>query len=343
MTPKLTVVISAYNRREFVEEAILSVLGQTLPRSQYQIVLIKNFGSESVDSLADKNQIVNVQSRDVGLGDKYIEALEVSDGDVLCFLDDDDLFDRRKLEAVSRAFSEYPELGYFHNRYVPFRNDHVPLVPAKVAKHSSKAELLSSTSLEPRDMYNLIQLNVNCSSISMKREIVASYSDLLRPCKAAVDVLLLYAAILSRKPMMVCPDVLTYYRIHPTNMSLTSPSLSFATFVKGRFEHSKNSYDEYSRVLRHCVGAPIEKMVRFQLAWNNMSMNIFSDQIRDRLKIVTSLVDLLKGWKGNYPMAKVVQISLAGIASIALPGSVRHYSYRQRNRVILDADVYELA
>ncbi len=344
MTPKLTVVITAYDRREFVERAILSVLAQTLPRSRYQIILIKNFRSEDVDSLAEKHQISSVLSRSSSLGDNYVEALEISDGDVLCFLDDDDLFDRRKLEVVSRAFSEYPDLGYFHNRYVPFMREHDQIVPAKVLEHSSETRLLAPTSLEPHDIFSLMKLNFNCSSISVKREIVASYSDVFRGGSQVLDVLFFYAAILSGRPMMVSPEVLTYFRIHQANTSRASPGLDLPGFVKERLDQSRGEYNGYSKVLRHCVGGTaIEKVVRFQLAWTGASMNIYSDHIWDRAKVIPNLARLLRGLTDDYPVAKVVGISLAGVASILMPMAVRYYSYSQRNRVILDANLYELS
>ena len=49
-TPFITVIIAAYNRKAFLKEAIASALDQTLPRSKYEIVVIKNFRDKDIDS-----------------------------------------------------------------------------------------------------------------------------------------------------------------------------------------------------------------------------------------------------------------------------------------------------
>ncbi|MCL5017733.1 MAG: glycosyltransferase family 2 protein [Candidatus Parvarchaeota archaeon] len=46
----ITVIIAAYGRRTFLKEAIASALDQTLPRSKYEIVVIKNFRDKDIDS-----------------------------------------------------------------------------------------------------------------------------------------------------------------------------------------------------------------------------------------------------------------------------------------------------
>jgi len=39
----ITVIITAYNRRKFLESAIKSAINQTLPRKYYEIIVVKNF------------------------------------------------------------------------------------------------------------------------------------------------------------------------------------------------------------------------------------------------------------------------------------------------------------
>jgi glycosyltransferase involved in cell wall biosynthesis len=41
--PYISVIITAHNRKEFLKEAIQSALNQTLERSNYEILVIKNF------------------------------------------------------------------------------------------------------------------------------------------------------------------------------------------------------------------------------------------------------------------------------------------------------------
>jgi len=41
--PFISVIIVAHNRREFLLEAVNSALHQTLPKDEYEIIVVKNF------------------------------------------------------------------------------------------------------------------------------------------------------------------------------------------------------------------------------------------------------------------------------------------------------------
>ena len=43
MKPTLSVIVTAYNRKEFLLEALQSAVNQTLKREEYEIICIKNF------------------------------------------------------------------------------------------------------------------------------------------------------------------------------------------------------------------------------------------------------------------------------------------------------------
>lgn len=41
--PFISVIITAYNRKEFLLEAVNSALNQTLPKDEYEIIVVRNF------------------------------------------------------------------------------------------------------------------------------------------------------------------------------------------------------------------------------------------------------------------------------------------------------------
>ena len=84
--PPITVIIAAYNRKAFLKEAIASALDQTLPRSKYEIVVIKNFRDKDIDSYIKKNHLKSVLSNTASNGGFIVDAFKKSRGDVICFL-----------------------------------------------------------------------------------------------------------------------------------------------------------------------------------------------------------------------------------------------------------------
>ena len=89
----ISVIIVAYNRKMYVKQAVESVLNQTYDKNKYEIIVVKNFHDEDIDKFLIANKVNNIFS----LNDEYGKQLSIgisnSNGDIICFLDDDDLFD----------------------------------------------------------------------------------------------------------------------------------------------------------------------------------------------------------------------------------------------------------
>ena len=47
--PFISVIVTAYNRKEFLLQAVSSALRQTLPREYYEVIVVKNFEDEEID------------------------------------------------------------------------------------------------------------------------------------------------------------------------------------------------------------------------------------------------------------------------------------------------------
>lgn len=111
-TPVVSVIIPTFNRPAFLEEAVQSVLAQTV--SDYEIVIIDNgsedrfqmriqdlrrFGAQISTYRFPSNRRVSV-ARNFGL--------EKATGDYILFLDDDDLLHPQMLEANLSVFANNP-------------------------------------------------------------------------------------------------------------------------------------------------------------------------------------------------------------------------------------------
>jgi hypothetical protein len=66
-----------------------SVLSQNFPRHLYEILVVKNFRDEAIDSKLQGWGVVNLYSDHRGLGAKIVEALGIARGDVKSFLEDE--------------------------------------------------------------------------------------------------------------------------------------------------------------------------------------------------------------------------------------------------------------
>lgn len=55
--PYISVLVIAHNRREYVIEALNSLLSQTLSHKEFEILVLKNFEDEKIDAFIQKEGI----------------------------------------------------------------------------------------------------------------------------------------------------------------------------------------------------------------------------------------------------------------------------------------------
>lgn len=116
MVPRVSVVINCYNGAQFVAEAIDSVYAQTYP--DWEIVFWDNMSTDATPEIAkgydDKLRYFR-GSEFLPLGGARNKALEQCRGDLVAFLDADDVWFPEKLELQVQLLDSQPELGLVYS------------------------------------------------------------------------------------------------------------------------------------------------------------------------------------------------------------------------------------
>lgn len=96
--PTFTIIVPTFNRPSLLREAVDSVLAQSV--ADFELVVVDD-GSSSRPSLPQDPRLVLVQRRSRG-GPAAARntGLAVARGRFICFLDDDDLYTRERLEVI---------------------------------------------------------------------------------------------------------------------------------------------------------------------------------------------------------------------------------------------------
>ena len=55
----ISVIITAYNRRDYLIDAMNSVLSQTLKKERYEVIVVKNFYDKELDEFIYKNGFIS--------------------------------------------------------------------------------------------------------------------------------------------------------------------------------------------------------------------------------------------------------------------------------------------
>jgi glycosyltransferase involved in cell wall biosynthesis len=110
-SPVVSVVIPTYNYGRFVTAAVDSVLAQTRPADEI-IVIDDGSTDDTRDRLAGcRDRITYVYQANQGLPAARNTGIRAARGDLIAFLDSDDLWHPRKLEAQLAVLAGTPALG----------------------------------------------------------------------------------------------------------------------------------------------------------------------------------------------------------------------------------------
>lgn len=107
----ISVLVTAYNREQFLGQALDSLIRQTY--CHFEVILITNFHFDLSNYSA-----LNVRHfiQEGTIGSFLYTGVVNSNYDIICFLDDDDLFNANKLEVIARYFDDSLTV-FVHNNY----------------------------------------------------------------------------------------------------------------------------------------------------------------------------------------------------------------------------------
>ena len=217
--PKISVIITAHDRKNYIIECLKSALNQTLARDLYEIIVVKNFYDACIEDFIKKNGIISVKTNNDAIGEKFLLGAEYSSSDILCILNDDDLFTKNKLEYILHLFNEHKNLLYYHNSFVKIEeqgeieNDNVEL----------KNFIINTGSINKREVKTALSgfntFNDSCASI--KKKVILEYKSLIINIKANSDTILFLLSSRLNGILIGDNEKLTYFRVHASTSNFS--------------------------------------------------------------------------------------------------------------------------
>jgi hypothetical protein len=111
--PFVTALIDTYNHESFIEEAINSVLCQSFPASEMEILVVDDGSADNTPELVRKFQprVRLLRKTNGGQASAFNAGIPEARGEIIAFLDGDDWWAPGKLAAVTEAFAAYASVG----------------------------------------------------------------------------------------------------------------------------------------------------------------------------------------------------------------------------------------
>ncbi|MFP3319319.1 MAG: glycosyltransferase family A protein [Acidilobus sp.] len=234
--PYISVIVTAYNRRRYLPFALRSLETQTLPKDKFDVIVVKNFDDKESDDIISRNGWKDVYNDDPYHGRMVLAGLEEAKGEVITFLDDDDMYVSNRLEEVYKAFKSYDRLVYFHNsQTIIDENGNVlerppPSLPISknlvggspiIIDVDKLRGLAKRYNVSVADLVLKVRAgaDINNGSVAVRRRIVESHIQLLKRVPASIDNFVFVSSLKAGGLMYFTDEKLTLYRVHGENWS----------------------------------------------------------------------------------------------------------------------------
>lgn len=229
MSVEISVIITAYKERPFLMEAIESTLNQTLSREHYEIILVSNYMNANLEEYLNANMVKWLKSAEESQGKKIMEGLSIASGNVIAFLEDDDIFRSDKLQRVQEAFMSDGDLIYYHNLTNFIDGDGNEIAGRPVIEQFIRSVERIGTirySYSGGERHNPYRefdtATYNLSAIAVRRRLVSENSEIISSLKLGMDTIMYILAVRMKGVIMVDAVKSSSFRFHQQNTSLDS-------------------------------------------------------------------------------------------------------------------------
>lgn len=193
-----SIIIPTFNRKNFLNIAINSVLQQTF--KDFELIIIDDGSSDGTAKFTQKindSRISYVWQHHKGVSSARNKGITESHGEIITFLDSDDRFRMHKLETMYKFIKRFPHYKIYHTEEIWYKNG--ALLSHK--SHHTKPEGFVFTEA-------LRQCCISMSTVGIRKDIfkkVGLFDENLVACED-YDF---WLRVTSQYPVKLIPEILT--------------------------------------------------------------------------------------------------------------------------------------
>ncbi|MUG96749.1 glycosyltransferase [Scytonema sp. UIC 10036] len=244
---KVSVLINNYNYQQYVVDAINSVINQSVPVSEIIVVDDKST-DDSVKILQDNfanHETVNLVLKEVNQGQlsSFNEGFNRASGDIICFLDADDLYKENYIQEVVSFYKEHPKCDFLFCSAELFGNEE------RIAHCYDKTRDLGISRIIT--LYSKAWIGHRTSTVSMRRQVLENLLPIpyLEDWRIRADDCLVYGASIVGARKFYLANPLVKYRVHGNN----------GHYGRGK-ERTPEYLQKYDRCVERLFSFLVEKM-----------------------------------------------------------------------------------
>lgn len=281
----ISVFVTAYKREQYLIEAVKSVLAQTLSREFFELIVTKSFMNSEIEEFLLKNNILSLYIDDDCYGYRFSKALEISKGNIVVTLDDDDIFLPSFLERLYNLFSLHSNLGAYQKSLGFFDASGKFYIRTDLSPLNSITPPNSVYDLAEREGFNLaISLGASYGQLVIKKDLLLPYLHYLQNVKTSLDTALFVIATLEKCKIFYDSEIYTLVRVHENSESALIVKELDGDFFKNKIKTRTKLQCDYTlfiemskrynnKRLKQTI-IPLKNYTLFQLAMASDSNNL---------------------------------------------------------------------
>jgi glycosyltransferase involved in cell wall biosynthesis len=278
----VTALIDCFNHERYVAAAIQSVRGQDWGVRTWELIVVDDGStdktSEIVRKIAPEARLIT--QKNSGQAAAFNAAFREAKGEIICFLDGDDVWYPGKIKAVLDEFSAHPESSFVQNALETIDVSGKPLARPR---SYPPASIRLDDILAGRDYL------IGTSGVSVRRSAVEKISPIPEDLKLYADEYVSKHVLFFGTGRTV-PGILGGLRVHETNS----------------FQGMNWRADRLERYL--AISAKLEALLDARLRENGRALT--PEGRRAKLLDVKTKEILLSGWRGERARARAALAEL---------------------------------
>jgi glycosyltransferase involved in cell wall biosynthesis len=253
---RTSIIINNYNYQDYVIEAIDSALNQTI--SANEIIVVDDYSSDrSVEILRTKSNQIRLILKDKNEGQlsAFQTGFDASTGDIIFFLDADDLYTTTYIETALTFYKNHSDCDFLFTSAELFGNEE------RIATCYDRTRDLGCSKIST--LYRRTWIGHRTSTVSIKRHILEKIFPIpyLEDWRIRADDCLCYGASIANAHKYYLHQPLVKYRVHGNN---------------GHYGKSKTRSQDYLEQYDQAV----DRLFKFWMTKFNESENL--EQFADR-------------------------------------------------------------
>jgi len=314
--PLVSVIVPTFDNGRFIRPALESLLRQTYPDEKREIIVVDDGSTDDTSGVLKKygQAILHIWQEHRGIASARNAGISCAKGEIITFLDSDDLWYEERLQKVVERFIENPDAGIVYHPIELIDGDGITIKKDFYAAFGYEVGLNGWVG---KDIASG-RIFSGGSSFAFRGDIVRTLSPLPEDIIRGVDY---YMAVISSAcaPAEYIPQILGKYRLHASNVTMSAGlnNKKRLTAMNKDFAHTRQKVIEKLSTLSVPCAYTLDFNILRRLQAKEM---IFYHVLTgERVKAMKQIPAL---FKGSPPLRELFRGVAVSIMALFIPASI---------------------